>query len=1070
MKNIEIKREYLDDLSGLYNRRYLNIKGPEYLQKACQESKPLSILLLDLDHFKNVNDTYGHSMGDSVLAQFASFLEEIIRQDDSVFRYGGDEFVCLLPEIDFEQASRISQRFIEQCRSREFAQIRLTMSIGIASCPEDGTEWSTIFNTADKNLYSAKRHGRDRIGIRALLEKSLIIPAVELIGRSSELSMLEDIVKSVLSFRGEAVCISGETGVGKTRLFQEISLIKSPEKTPFICSNLSATTCSIPYYPFREVLRSLIFMQNEQYFDKLTRVYQIELAKIVPEILKKPVEEGKEVLMVDRFRLFEGVRKFLELQIVNGPLFICIDNIHWADENSYELLHYLVRAFRNKPILFILVYRIEEIQHSTFLDVLHSMVRENLIKEVTLEPLDKHEVTRIISSIIDAESPSELTEYIYRETGGNPFFIEELLKSLKNDGALNWNGKIYEFDESSAKTIPYSVKGVIERKLEKLSDKAYSLLEHASVIGRAFDFSFLRAVTGINEGQLFDLLDEIFEVRLLSERDGEHYFFSEDIIREIIYNRMSKTRMSRFHRGVGENLLSLHSENIEKVVEELSYHFYQCGDHEKAVEFSIIAGDRAKSAYASRDAIRFYTLAIDCLESSENPNTESRLSECLRSRAFIYNLLGENDLAITDLEKAINHSKLTGNLCDRADNLIEISKVYKDVSFYDKAVESAESALRIYRKEKNIRGEAFSLTRIAVGKRMLREYEVSIKYFKRSLVIVRKHSLHEIEITALNGMGSSYTGMGEYKKALKLYNESLNISKKIGDKTGQIASLVNIGNIDYYKGNFTGAVELYGKAMTIIKDIGNRRSEAITCNNLGCICTLMGDYVNAQKYLSNSLEKYRETGDKVNEAGCFLNLGEMYARHGNIQKAIDIIEDAIRIYKETPDPDGLTKCYIRKGRAYLENNDIHNARDCFDKAEGIVKDIKSKFLIASLLTATTTLHLEEGDIGNARERLEELLSLLKGLDSKEIQAEALYLEGRVSLKEGDFNTAKSSFNRSLSQFEELKERFMLAKVHYYQGLMFGELGNEAEAEEKTRQSFEIFTELGAEKWLAKFNV
>ncbi len=1069
MKNIDIKKEYLDDLCGLYNRRYLNIKGREYVQKANHTNKPLSVLLLDLDHFKNVNDTYGHSMGDSVLVQFASFLEKLLRQNDTVFRYGGDEFICLLPNTDFKQATRISNRFIEQCRTTEFAKIRLTMSIGIASCPEDGSDWLTVFNVADQSLYSAKRHGRDRIGTRTLEEKSLIIPTVEMIGRSSELSLLEDLIESVISSKGNAVCISGEAGVGKSRLFQEL-FARSSEKSIFVCSNLSPTTCSIPYYPFREILRSLIFMRDEHHFDSLPRVYQIELAKIVPEILRKPVEEGKDVLMVDRFRLFEGVRKFLELQIVNSPMFICIDNIHWADENSFELLHYLVRAFKNKSILFILVYRIEEIQHTAFQDVLHSMARGNLIRKIILKPLEKCDVTRMISSIIDAESPSGLVDYIYKETGGNPFFIEELLKSLKNDGALNWNGSNYELDESSAKTIPYSIEGVIERKLQKLSDKAYSLLEHASVIGRAFSFSFLRAVTEINEGQLFDLLDEIFKNRLLSEKDGEHYFFSENIIREIIYNRMSRTRMSRFHHEVGEKLLSLNSENIEKVVEELSYHFYQCGDNEKTVEFSIIAGDRAKAAYANRDAIRFYTRAIDSsLESSENASTRTKLSECLRNRSSVYNLTGENDLAIADLEKAISHSDLTGDLCDKADSLSDISKVYKDISSYDRAVESAENALKIYRKEKNITGEAFSLTRIAIGKRMLREYEVSISYFQRSLEIVRKHSLHEIEVKALNGMGSSYTGMGDYEKALKLYNESLRLSRKVGDKAGQIASLVNIGNVNYYKGNFGGAIELYRKAMIIIRDIGNRRSEAITCNNLGCICILMGDYSNARKYLSNSLEKYIETGDKVNEAGCNLNLGEMYARHGKIKKAIDLIDDAIRIYENTPDPDGLTKCFIRKGRAFLENNDIKNAGDCFSKAEKVAESIKSSFLIASVLAARTTLHLEEGNIGNARKLLEKLLSLLQKLDSNEIQAEADYLEGRMFLEEGDYDTAESCFNRSFSQFEKLNEKFMLAKVLYYLGMMYEQSGNEMKAEEKTRQSLEIFTELDAAIWLGKFN-
>ena len=941
MRKTDIRKEYLDDLSGLYNRRYLNIKGPEYLQEACRESKPLSVLLLDLDHFKNVNDTYGYSMGDSVLAQFASFLEELIRQNDSVFRYGGDEFVCLLPKTDFEQATRISQRFIEQCRSREFAKIRLTMSIGLASCPEDGTDWSTIFNVADQNLYSAKRHGRDRVGIRALSEKSLIIPTIEMIGRSSEFSMLEGLIESVISSRGEAVCIGGEAGVGKTRLLQEISFTQFSEKTIFVCSNLSATTCSIPYYPFREVLRSLIFIQDEQYFDKLPRVYQIELAKIVPEILKKPVEEDKEVLMVDRFRLFEGVRKFLELQIANGSLFICIDNIHWADENSHALLHYLVRAFRNKPILFILVYRIEEIQHKAFQDVLHSMARENLIKKITLEPLDKHEVTRIISSIIDAESPSELTEYICRETGGNPFFIEELLKSLNNEGALNWNGSQYEFDESSAKTIPYSVEGVIERKLEKLSDRAYSLLEHASVIGRTFSFSFLRAVTGINEGQLFDLLDEIFKIRLLSERDGEHYFFSEDIIREIIYNRMTKTRVSRFHHEIGEKLLSLNSENIEKVVEELSYHFYQCGDHEKAVEFSIIAGDRAKAAYANRDAIRFYTRAIDDLESSEKANTKLRLSECLRNRSSVYNLIGENDLAIADLEKAISHSESTGNLCDRADNLIAISKVYKDVSLYDRAVESAESALRIYRKEKNIMGEALSLTRIAVGKRMLREYEVSIRYFKRSLEKYRETGDKVNEAGCYLNLGEMYARQGNTEEAIDLIEKAVSIYEDTPDPDGLTKCYIRKGMAFLENSDIQNARDCFNKAEGIVKNIASR-------------------------FLITSLLAATTT---------------LHLEEGDIDNARKRLEELLSLLKEFDSKEIQAEAAYLEGRISFEEGNLDEAKSCFNRSISQFKELKEKYMLAKVLYYLGMMYKESGIEIEAEENTRQAFEIFTELDA-----------------------------------------------------------------------------------------
>ncbi len=391
----DIARENVDALTGLYNRRFLSRRVREYLKGARRDDLPLSIMLIDLDHFKAVNDTYGHTRGDSVLIQFASFLRECIRHDDSVFRYGGDEFVCILPNTGFEQAIRISQRFLEESRTREFASNRITMSIGIASFPEDGPDWISIFDVADQHLYSAKRHGRDRIGIRGRGERSLTIPTPEIVGRSLEFSMIEDSMGKTYSGRGGVICIGGETGVGKTRLFQEMAISRSSQKGRFVCSNLSAATHSIPYYPFREMIRALIRMQSGSFLDQLSRVHQIELAKIVPELLKEPAEENRDVLMVDRFRLFEGVRRFLKLQLEEGPLFICIDNVHWADENSLELIHYLLRTLRESPILFMLAYRIEEAQDSAFQEMLRSAACENALERIDLEPLEASD--RVVS-------------------------------------------------------------------------------------------------------------------------------------------------------------------------------------------------------------------------------------------------------------------------------------------------------------------------------------------------------------------------------------------------------------------------------------------------------------------------------------------------------------------------------------------------------------------------------------------------------------------------------------------------------------------------------------------------
>ncbi|MCD4848653.1 MAG: diguanylate cyclase, partial [Candidatus Aegiribacteria sp.] len=502
-----VGREYIDDLTGLYNRRFLRVKSVEHLRIIDEEASPTSILLIDLDHFKNINDTYGHSKGDTVLKEFSSFLEGVLRINDSVFRYGGDEFVCVLPGTGYEQAERISHRFIEKCRETEFSRIRLTMSIGIASCPGDGKEWAGLFDTADQRLYSAKRHGRDRIGSRQTGVRSLIIPTKEIVGRNDELLEVMRYTGSSSDIKGGTFCISGEIGVGKSRFVREIIDSKRFKSFRFLGSMLSATTHSIPYFPFRELIRSIIRMSDGLDLDDIPQTYRIELTKIVPELSDYLAKSAGEVLMVDKFRLFEGVRRLLEQQVAGGPLIISLDNIHWADEGSLELLHYVIRAFRSSPILFLLIYRIEEADRECFQRILNNMSREGLFNRITLEPLDESDVSRMLSMIIDRIPSPALTGYIFRKTGGNPFFIEELMKSLHESGAFYWNADNWEFREDMADRIPHSIEDVIDRKLDLMSAEARSLIEHAAVIGREFDFGFLLEMTDWNEGQLFDMMD-----------------------------------------------------------------------------------------------------------------------------------------------------------------------------------------------------------------------------------------------------------------------------------------------------------------------------------------------------------------------------------------------------------------------------------------------------------------------------------------------------------------------------------------------------------------------------------
>ncbi len=156
-----------DPLTNIPNRRYIfNVLEGEF-KRVKRKGGLFSVMMVDIDYFKMVNDQYGHGVGDEVLKLFAEFLSESIREMDSVARYGGEEFIIFLPDTSVKEALTLGQRINQECRSlthdTPIGECKFTISIGISVSNEGDKHVHQVINRADEALYKAKRNGRDRV-------------------------------------------------------------------------------------------------------------------------------------------------------------------------------------------------------------------------------------------------------------------------------------------------------------------------------------------------------------------------------------------------------------------------------------------------------------------------------------------------------------------------------------------------------------------------------------------------------------------------------------------------------------------------------------------------------------------------------------------------------------------------------------------------------------------------------------------------------------------------------------------------------------------------------------------
>ncbi len=442
-------------------------------------------------------------------------------------------------------------------------------------------------------------------------------PLLPFSGREPQFAPLLQACKETAGEGRRVVLVSGEAGIGKTRLAAEVAR-RAYDMGVAVLFGRCDEDMGVPFQPFVEALSQMASSSPTaeslgRHGGELVRLVP-ELARIVPG-LEPPLRADPET---ERYRLFDAVASWLGTISAETGLLLVLDDLHWAEKPTLLLLRHLVRSAEPMRMLIVCNYRDTELDRTHPLaDVLADLRAEPSVERLALAGLDIGGVLEMLTNAggQSGDAPTaELARLLWTQTNGNPFFVQEILRNLVESGRLvEQDGQWIAAQKISDLAIPEGVREVIGRRLNRLAKGTNEILTTAAVIGAVIDFDVLVAVSDSSEEAVLDALDEATAVSLLRETLAGSYEFTNAIIRSTLYDELSVARRSRRHRQIAEFLEA--RGKVDDDAAALAYHFRRAGVAEiRAVDYAAAAGEQALERLAFDQAVALFSQALEAAE------------------------------------------------------------------------------------------------------------------------------------------------------------------------------------------------------------------------------------------------------------------------------------------------------------------------------------------------------------------------------------------------------------------------------------------------------------------------
>ena len=570
---------------------------------------------------------------------------------------------------------------------------------------------------------------RDSVELGARPAATATPSGQHVVGRSKERALLARAFDSAASGVGRVACIAGEPGIGKTTLILDfLAGLKGDSRKYFLstgkCSERLAGTEA--YLPVIEALEHLCRADPTRRASTLLKrtapTWYLQVAPVAAASDPALTDVLSDAKVASQERMKREMYAFLRELSAIGPVVLFLDDLHWADPSTVDLLSYIGHRCESARLLIVGAYRPSDLllAKHPFLQVKQELQGRGVCQEVELGFLGREDIERYLSlQFPDNDFPPDFIELVESRTEGSPLFMVDVLRDERARGAIakqdgRWT--LSKTVSSIGRGMPESIRGMIERKISRLEPRDRKLLTTAGVQGQEFDSATVGAAAEIDPTEVEERLAEVARlhrfVRVTEEAEFHDstlttkYSFVHALYHNALYETLRQRERISLSAKVADALLGFHGDQSHEVASELAYLLETARRWEQAAEYFLLAAGNAAKVYANDEAAALSRKAIEQAKKLPDEPRRKLVLEAALKLAQFHLTVSDFEAVAADYRLAAQAAEEAGQSETRIDAICGEALAEFNLKRTDKTRVLGEQALELAREANSVYGTA----------------------------------------------------------------------------------------------------------------------------------------------------------------------------------------------------------------------------------------------------------------------------------------------------------------------------------------------------------------------------